>query len=329
MGQVIAALVGPTGVGKTRTAIRLCGELNAEIVSMDSMQVYRGMDIGTAKPTPEERRAARHHLIDVADPHEIFTLADYRRLAFEAIEEILSRGKLPLLVGGTGLYLNAVSYGMSLGERGEDSALRAELRRIAEEEGGREKLHARLAWLDPQSAQKLHPNDVRRVIRALEIYMLSGKEKSARQDERAQGPYRVLVYGLSLPREQMYARIDARVEEMMRDGLVREVKALLDQGIKPNAEGGAMQAIGYKEIAAAVDGRTTLEEAVRLIKRNSRHYAKRQWTWFRHDSRVRWFDWTQYAGEEALLDALIRQMRLDLAEAKNPKNGEGQNGGLS
>lgn len=313
MKTTIAALVGPTGVGKTHVAIQLCERIDAEIISMDSMQIYRGMDIGTAKPTPQEMQAAPHHLIDIADPKESFTVADYRELAFESIDDIRSRGKLPLLVGGTGLYLNAISYEMSMGEKGADESLRAELRQIAETEEGRAHLHDRLAKVDPQSARKLHPNDIRRVIRALEIFEVSGKEKSAQDDARKEGPYRVLVYGLSLPREEMYARIDARVDEMMDAGLVHEVEALLSRGIEPRPEGGAMQAIGYKEIAAALRGEITMSRAVDLIKQRSRRYAKRQWTWFRHDPRTQWFDWTDYDDKDALVDALTDTIKRDLS----------------
>ena len=313
MKTTIAALVGPTGVGKTHVAIQLCERIDAEIISMDSMQIYRGMDIGTAKPTPQEMQAAPHHLIDIADPKESFTVADYRELAFESIDDIRSRGKLPLLVGGTGLYLNAISYEMSMGEKGADESLRAELRQIAETEEGRAHLHDRLAKVDPQSARKLHPNDIRRVIRALEIFEVSGKEKSAQDDARKEGPYRVLVYGLSLPREEMYAHIDARVDEMMAAGLVHEVEALLSRGIEPRPEGGAMQAIGYKEIAAALRGEITMSRAVDLIKQRSRRYAKRQWTWFRHDPRTQWFDWTDYDDKDALVDALTDTIKRDLA----------------
>ena len=316
MKPIVCALVGPTGVGKTRAAIRLCDALGTEIVSMDSMQVYCGMDIGTAKPTAQERQAARHHLIDIADPRETFTVASYRERAFEAFEDIRSRGKLPLLVGGTGLYLQAVSFEMRLGESGADEALREELRRIAEEPGGRERLHARLAQADPQSAARLHPNDVRRVIRAIEIAEHASQSKSEQRDERREGPYRVLPYGLSLPRERMYARIDARVDEMIQDGLVAEVKMLLDQGVEPKAEGGAMQAIGYKEIVSALRGEYTMDRAVALVKQGSRRYAKRQWTWFRHDPRVKWFDWTDYPDEDALLSELERTMRRDIAAAR-------------
>ena len=314
MKPFVPALVGPTGSGKTKTAIRLCHALNAEIVSMDSMQVYVGMDIGTAKPTPQERAAAPHHMIDVAKPDEIFTVSMYREMACEVIDGILSRGKTPLLVGGTGLYLQAISYEMTLGENGADPALREALLKEAQKPGGTQRLHARLRAVDPQSAEKLHPNDVRRVIRALEIYETSGKAKSAQMDaQRREGPYRVGVYGLSLPRAQMYARIDARVDEMVRDGLADEVAGLLARGIEPRAEGGAMQAIGYKEMAAALRGEMTMARAVELIKQGSRHYAKRQWTWFRRDARTKWFDWTDYESEEALLQALLCEIKRDRA----------------
>lgn len=313
MKPTILALVGPTGSGKTKTAIAICDALNAEIVSMDSMQIYRGMDIGTAKPAKEELAAAPHHMIDVCDPETIFTTSMYREMACKVIDDILSRGKLPLLVGGTGLYLQAISYDMSLGENGADSALREELNQIAKLPGGPTELHKRLETVDPITAGKLHPHDIRRVIRALEIYETSGKARSEQENEtRKEGPYRVLVYGLSLPREQMYARINARVDQMMEDGLVQEVQALLAEGITPKPEGGAMQAIGYKEIVSALNGEMTLDEAVALIKQSSRRYAKRQWTWFRHDPRTQWFDWTQYASEQDLLSTLINKIKSDL-----------------
>lgn len=313
MKPVVLALVGPTGSGKTRTALRICQALNAEIVSMDSMQVYRGMDIGTAKPTREELAAAPHHMIDVVEPDQMFTVSMYREMACEVMDGILARGKMPLLVGGTGLYLQAISYEMSLGENGADRSLRERLQQIAGEEDGPQRLHERLQRVDPASAEKLHPNDVRRVIRALEIYETSGRAKSEQTDEqRREGPYHVLVYGLSLPREQMYARINARVDEMIRNGLVDEVKGLLARGIEPRPEGGAMQAIGYKEIVSALRGEMTMERAVELIKQGSRRYAKRQWTWFRHDKRTKWFDWTAYESEDALIEALLRQIRTDI-----------------
>jgi len=312
---VVLALVGPTGSGKTKTAIALSRKLQAEIVSMDSMQIYRDMDIGTAKPTGEELASVPHHMIDVVEPDCLFTVSMYKEMASKVIDDILSRGKLPVLVGGTGLYLNALSFDMSMGDKGADSELREELHRIASEPDGPAKLHEKLKQVDPVSAQKLHPNDIRRVIRALEIYETSGKAKGDRGDEqRKEGSYHILVYGLSLPREQMYARINKRVDMMMKDGLLDEVKALLDRGIEPKQEGGAMQAIGYKEIVSALRGEISMEQAVSLIKQGSRRYAKRQWTWFRRDERTVWFDWTEYESEDALLEALLHRIQKDMAE---------------
>lgn len=313
MKPVVIALVGPTGSGKTKTALSICRKLDAEIVSMDSMQVYRGMDIGTAKPTRMELAAVPHHMIDVVEPDELFTVSMYREMAGKAIDDIIARGKIPLLVGGTGLYLQALSYEMSLGENGADSALRQELNRIAQEPDGPDKLHERLQAVDPASAEKLHPHDIRRVIRALEIYETSGRTKSEQGNEQfKEGPYRVLVYGLSMPREQMYARINARVDQMISDGLVDEVKTLLERGIEPRKEGGAMQAIGYKEVVSALRGEFGMGQAVSLIKQGSRRYAKRQWTWFRHDPRTVWFDWSEFGNEQALMDALLERIHLDM-----------------
>jgi len=313
MKPVVLALVGPTGSGKTKTAIALSRALQAEIVSMDSMQIYRDMNIGTAKPTAEELAAAAHHMIDVADPDCLFTVSMYKEMASKAIDGILSKGKTPMLVGGTGLYLNALSYEMTLGDHGADQELREELHRIAEQPDGPASLHRRLSEVDPESAEKLHPNDIRRVIRALEIYETSGKAKGERTDEqRIEGPYHVMVYGLSMPRALMYERINARVDQMIEEGLVDEVKSLLERGIEPRKEGGAMQAIGYKEIVSALHGQMSMEQAVALIKQGSRRYAKRQWTWFRRDTRTKWFDWTEYESEEALIEALLSQIQSDI-----------------
>jgi len=310
---VILAIVGPTGSGKTKAAIHLSRVFDGEIVSMDSMQIYRGMDIGTAKPTKEELQLAKHHMIDVAEPDEIFTVSSYREKAVEVIDDIVSRGKMPILAGGTGLYLNAVSYEMNLGESGASHSIRDALNKIAEEKDGPQMLHDRLSQVDPVTASRLHPNDVRRVIRALEVYETTGKALSEMSDSgKTEGPYHVLVYGLSYPREIMYDRINKRVDLMIEAGLVEEVKRLLDRGIEPKREGGAMQAIGYKEIVSALRGEIDMERAVDLIKQGSRRYAKRQWTWFRHDERVKWFDFSMFENQEALYEALIHQIKSDI-----------------
>ena len=309
---VLFAVVGPTGVGKTAAAIHVAREIDAEIVSMDSMQIYRGMDIGTAKPSKEEMCEIRHHMIDVADPDELFTVSAYRDMAYGCIEDILRRGKKVILVGGTGLYLQALSYEMTLGDNGADNSIREKLNAIAAEADGAQRLHDMLRSVDPETADKLHPHDIRRVVRALEIYETSGRAKSEQKgEERSEGPYRIQVLGLSMPREQMYERINRGVDRMMDDGLVDEVKALLSQGIEPRKEGGAMQAIGYKEIVSALRGEMTMDEAVSLIKQSSRRYAKRQWTWFRRDERTQWFDWTAYENADALYAALMEIVRTE------------------
>lgn len=310
---LLFAIVGPTGVGKTAAAIQIAKAIDAEIVSMDSMQIYRGMDIGTAKPTAAERASVPHHMIDVAEPNELFTVSRYREMAFSCIEDILSRGKRVLLVGGTGLYLQALSYEMTLGDNGADSEVRDRLQAIAENDGGEQKLHDMLRSVDPKTAAKLHPNDVRRVIRALEIYETSGKAKSEQKGEDlVEGPYSIRVYGLSLPREQMYERINQRVDLMMKQGLLQEVKTLLERGIEPRKEGGAMQAIGYKEIVSGLRGEMDLDRAVSLIKQSSRRYAKRQWTWFRRDTRTQWFDWTAYPNQNALITDVLMSIQREI-----------------
>ena len=313
MKPKVIAIVGPTGSGKTDTAIWLCQQLDGEIVSMDSMQIYRQMDIGTAKPTKEQMQMVKHHMIDVVDPDQRFTVSDYREMAFEVIEDILSRGKLPILVGGTGLYLNALSYEMHLGDSGANTELREELNRLAKLPDGPHELHRRLAAVDPVSASKLHENDVRRIIRALEVFEESGRPISERNDETKQeGPYHILVYGLTLPRADMYDRINRRVDQMIEDGLVDEVKALLERGIEPMEEGGAMQAIGYKEIVSALRNETSLEYAIDMIKQGSRRYAKRQWTWFRRDQRTKWFDWSEFESAYELKRKLLERINVDI-----------------
>lgn len=316
MGLPIVAIVGPTASGKTRLSIALCQRLKGEVVSMDSMQVYRGMDVGTAKPTQAERGGIAHHMIDVCDPREPFTVSSYREGAARAIAEIASRGRLPVLVGGTGLYLNALTYRMEFAEATGDEAIRARLHAVADAPGGRARLHAMLSAVDPVSARKLHENDVRRVVRALEVFEVTGRPMSEHADERRPNEdYEPLIYGLAMDRALLYARIDRRVEQMMADGLVSEVRSLLDAGVIPGVSG-AMQAIGYKEIAAALRGECTMEEAVCAIKRESRRYAKRQMTWFRGDARVRFIRLEDYISPEAMEEAFIDRVRADLEDLK-------------
>ncbi|HIR07828.1 MAG TPA: tRNA (adenosine(37)-N6)-dimethylallyltransferase MiaA [Candidatus Pullichristensenella stercoripullorum] len=280
-------IAGPTASGKTAVAVELALRLDAEVVSADSMQVYRDMDILTAMPTPEEMRGVPHHMLGVFPPDQKCSAAAYRELALGRIQDILARGKRPIVCGGTGLYINALTRPLSFAAQGDD-AIRAELTRIAEAEGGRERLHDQLKAVDPAAAARLHPNDVRRVVRALEIYRITGRtqsEQAALDAQRGDGPFSERVYALDWPREALYARIDRRVDEMLQSGLVDEVRRLMKNEAVFST---AAQAIGYKEIAAALRGECALAEAVETLKRATRNYAKRQLTWFRRDARVRW-----------------------------------------
>ncbi|MBI3997488.1 MAG: tRNA (adenosine(37)-N6)-dimethylallyltransferase MiaA [Armatimonadetes bacterium] len=284
----LAVLCGPTAVGKTALAVDLARRLDAEIVCADSRTIYRSMEIGTAKPTHLQRSLVPHHLLDVADPEQTFTLADYQRLARRVIEEIRARGRLPLLVGGTGLYLRAVVDDLQIPHAPPDPALRAALEAEARTLGPAS-LHARLAEVDPVAASRIHPHNVRRVIRALEVMRLTGRPLSAQQ-RRGGPPGFVAMVGLWIEREQLYRQIEARVDAQLAAGLVEETRGLLARGVPPDAP--SMQALGYKEIAGWLRGAYDYEEAIRRLKRNTRRYAKRQLTWFRRDPRIRWVDAT-------------------------------------
>lgn len=284
----VIAVAGPTASGKSDLGLALARRLDGEIICMDSMQIYRRMDIGTAKPTAQERALLPHHMLDVADPTEAYAVADYAVAAERVIAEILSRGRVPILVGGTGLYLKALMDGLSLGGAGGDERLRAELNALADEPGGKERLHARLAAVDPETAARLHPNDRRRVIRAIEVYEQTGVPMS-RQNHAAQDrPFRVLPLALEWPRDLLYARLEARVHRMMEAGLLREVGALLESGVAPTAQ--SMQGIGYKELIPVVMGQGDVDRAVWEIIVHTRHYAKRQGTWLRAEPRCVWLD---------------------------------------
>lgn len=290
MGEkpAVIAVAGPTASGKSDLGLVLARRLDGEIVCMDSMQIYRRMDIGTAKPTAQERALLPHHMLDVADPTEAYAVADYAVAAERVIAEILSRGRVPILVGGTGLYLKALMDGLSLGGAGGDERLRAELNALADEPGGKERLHARLAAVDPETAARLHPNDRRRVIRAIEVYEQTGVPMS-RQNHAAQDrPFRVLPLALEWPRDLLYARLEARVHRMMEMGLLSEVRALLESGVPPAAQ--SMQGIGYKELIPVVMGQGDVDRAVWEIIVHTRHYAKRQGTWLRAEPRCVWLD---------------------------------------
>jgi len=289
MREKLVVLIGPTAVGKTKMSIELAKQLDAEIISGDSMQIYRGMDIGTAKITRDEMQGIPHHLIDMKDPAESFSVAEFQQIVRPLIREIARRGKLPMIVGGTGLYIQSVIYDYRFTDVPSDEAYRRKLRQLAEE-NGEMGLFEQLKKIDPESAARIHPHNIRRVIRALEIYHCTGKTMTEwQQTQTTELLYDVAIIGLTMEREQLYCRINERVEQMLADGLLEEVKSLYDRGL---SDCQSIQAIGYKELYAYLDGHISFEEAVEQLKQNSRRYAKRQLTWFRNKMPVRWFDMT-------------------------------------
>ena len=288
MKHKLIAIVGPTASGKTRLSVELAKELGGEIISFDSMQIYRGMDIGTAKPTIEERQGIVHHMLDIADPREDYSVSRFVEEADKLLQELLSQGKTVILVGGTGLYIDSLMKGLEFAPLPE-SGVRQELTRIAQEQGI-EVLMDRLRAVDPESAERIHPSNQKRVIRALEIYLESGKTMTQHNLETQQRPpkYEPLWIGLDyVNREALYARINRRVDLMVEQGLLEELQRLLAQGIPEHAT--SMQAIGYKELMGYIRGECSLEEAKELLKQSSRRYAKRQRTWFRRNPKIHWF----------------------------------------
>ena len=287
----IVCVVGPTASGKTWLSIELAKALDGEVISCDSMQIYRGMDIGTAKPTPEEMQGVRHHMIDIAAPDEDFSVGRYVEMADACVQDVLARGKTAIIAGGTGLYVDSLIAGRSFAPY-PSTGKREALERRAETEGV-ETLHRELAAVDPETAARLPLADRRRIVRALEVYQETGKTITEHNEETKKVPprYRPVWLGMTFAdRADLYARIDRRVEEMLRLGLEDEVRRLLAHGIPPQAT--AMQAIGYKELAGAVSGQTSMEEAIALIQQRSRNYAKRQLTWFRRNPEIFWLEQT-------------------------------------
>ncbi|WP_219930633.1 tRNA (adenosine(37)-N6)-dimethylallyltransferase MiaA [Sulfoacidibacillus thermotolerans] len=296
----IVCLVGPTAVGKTWLSLEIAERLRGEIVSADSMQVYRKMDIGTAKLPFGERRGITHYMIDVVEPTEVFTAYDYTTMARPLLKEIYTREKLPLLVGGTGLYVRALVDHLDFTKAARDEVLRDRLGKIAEEQGA-EILHGQLQQLDPDAAAKIHPNDHKRLIRALEIVTLTGKPLAKNYDRR-ESPFIPLFIGLTMERTELYARIDKRVDEMIEKGLVQEVEGLLAYGC--TAQHTSMQAIGYKELVEYIHGQMNFEDAVAKIKQASRRYAKRQLSWFRADPRIQWYTFAEGDMIQSISDLL-------------------------
>lgn len=301
--NALLAIVGPTATGKTEVGILLAEALGGEIVSADSMQCYRGMDVATAKPTAEQRARVPHHLIDIIDPDTPFSVAEYQARAREAISDIQARGRQPLLVGGSGLYVRAVVDGLGLSLAPPNPELRARLAAEARE-GGAAALHARLAAVDGEAAARIHQNDEKRIIRALEVFEQTGTPISRLQqlDRQRRAEYNTRQFGLTLPREELYRRIEARVDRMVREGLVGEVKRLLDQGYDESLV--PMKGLGYAQFLPVARGTRSCEEAAKLLKRDTRRFAKRQLTWFRADARI---EWIEAAGDVQQVAGAIRR----------------------
>lgn len=305
-------LAGPTAVGKTEISIKLAKELNGEIISCDSMQIYKEMDIGSAKITEEEMNGVPHYLIDILSPKEEFSVAAFKEKSETIIEDINSREKLPMVVGGTGLYINSLIFNYSFGDTNKDEEYRETLTKIAEEKG-KEYVHNMLKDIDIESYNKLYPNDLKRVIRALEIYKVTNKTMSEYLKEQNiyDIPYNVYYYVLNMDREKLYERINKRVDIMMEKGLLEEVKALKEKGYTKDMQ--SMKGIGYKELLSYLEGEISLERAVEMIKQFSRNYAKRQLTWFRKDKRVTWINKDEFKNDEEIIEFI----KKDFKEKKN------------
>lgn len=290
MAEKILVVTGPTATGKTALSVELAKKLGGEIVSADSMQIYRGMDIGTAKVTKAEMQNIPHHMIDIADPSEDYSVSRYVEEADAAVRGILSRGRLPIVAGGTNLYIDSLIAGLDFAEKAEDAALRKSLNKQYDDMGG-EAMLEHLRGFDPERAAKLHPADKRRIVRAVEIYILTGETITRHDEETKKRPKRYDAVKIALTfadRAVLYDRINARVDKMVSDGLFDEVKGLLDSGLSPACT--SMQAIGYKEPAAYFRGEMSKDAAIELIKLSSRRYAKRQLTWLRRDTTVLWHE---------------------------------------
>ena len=305
----LVILTGPTAVGKTALSIKLASEIGGEIISADSMQVYRQMDIGSAKIKPEEMGGIPHHLIDILEPEEEFNVCLFEKLALEAMEQIYERGHIPVVVGGTGFYIQALLYQIDFTEEETDTAYRDKLWQLGEEKGNHY-LHELLRKVDPESAEEIHENNRKRVIRALEFYENCGKPISTHNKEQRQktSAYNSCYFVLTDDRKKLYERIESRVDQMLSKGLVDEVRTLKERGC--NASMVSMQGLGYKEILEYLDGRCSFLEAVEKIKKETRHFAKRQLTWFRREKDVIWIDKQAFVyDEDAVLSCILENLR--------------------
>lgn len=312
MKKPLIILTGPTAVGKTKLSISLAKAIGGEIISADSMQVYKGMDIGSAKIKKEEMEGVPHYLIDVLEPKEEFHVVRFQQMAKAAMETIYANGHIPIVVGGTGFYIQALLYDIDFTENEEDHAYRQELEALAKEQGAAY-LHNMLQQVDEVSANEIHANNIKRVIRALEFYKQTGtriSEHNAREREK-ESPYAFCYFVLNDDRTKLYARIDQRIDEMVKEGLVSEVQKLKEQGATRDMV--SMQGLGYKEILDYLDGRTSLEEAIYILKRDTRHFAKRQLTWFKRERNVSWIHKDAYQYDETkILHAMLEQIRKEL-----------------
>lgn len=299
-------MVGPTASGKTGLSIELAKLVNGSIVSADSMQIYKYMDIGTAKPDEAERSGIRHYMIDEVEPDENFSVAKYREMALKYIGQILKEGRRPIVTGGTGLYINSLLYNISFSETICDEELRENLKNTAKEKGNRF-LYDRLREIDPEAAARIHENDVKRVIRAIEVFQHTNRTISqhAQESRLEPPPYQYIVFGLNWERDELYERIDRRVDKMLQDGLIEEVRHLKEKGFDTGTT--AMQGIGYKEILSYLKGECTLEETIYILKRDTRHYAKRQMTWFRRNKEIHWLDVNEGSDLKELAEKIIQE----------------------
>ncbi len=285
MKPKVVVIVGPTASGKTAVSIELAKKINGEIISADSMQIYKYMDIGTAKPTLDEMQGIKHYMLDVVMPDETFNVAKYKNMAEKAIEEILQKGKVPIIVGGTGLYINTLVDGIEFADVPSDEEYRNELIKKAYQEGAMS-IYKKLEKIDSEAAKKIEPNNIRRVARALEIYKVTGKTKTQLDIEsKKEVKYDYRLFGMEWEREALYNRIDLRVDKMIQDGLIEEVKSVTEKFKISNT---AVQGLGYKEVIEYLEGNVSYDEMIEKLKLETRHYAKRQLTWFRRDKRIRW-----------------------------------------
>lgn len=300
-------LTGPTAVGKTELSILLAKEIGAEIISADSIQVYKYMDIGSAKITKEEMQGIKHYLVDELNPSEEFNVFKFKEMALKYMDEIYSKGKIPIIAGGTGFYIQSVLYDIDFSESDDDHVYRKELEAAAIEKGY-EYLHDKLKEVDFVTAKKVHPNNVKRVIRALEYYNETGKPLSEHNEEQLKhnSPYNFKYFVLNDDRQLLYDRINKRVDNMFEKGLVKEVENLLDMGYERNLV--SMQGIGYKEVVSYIAGEMNLEDTIELIKKNTRHFAKRQLTWFRREKEVTWIDYREYGDDKIVMSTKLAKI---------------------